>query len=99
MRLRSTLACAAAVSLAACGQDAEPFPPSGATALAWCTKTVAGTLSNCLLLQSSVPGSGSWALNFLREAHFEPALDDGAPVEISTLFHLTVNRGDAPAAP
>jgi hypothetical protein len=99
MRIAATLACAAGLSLAACGQDPEPFPPSGATATAWCTKTTAGTLAGCLLLQSSVPGSGSWALDFLRHRRIDATLDDGVPVEISMVLHLTVEREDSPAAP
>jgi hypothetical protein len=99
MRIASTLACAAGLSLAACGQDAEPFPPSGASALAWCTTTTAGTVTRCMLLQSSVPGSSGWFLEGLRNLRVDPVMKGGAPTEVSMLFHITVQREESPAAP
>jgi hypothetical protein len=99
MRIASTLACAAGLSLAACGQDPEPFPPSGATATAWCTKTAAGTLASCLVLQTSVPGNSGWVLETLRNFKVDPGIEDRAPVEVSMFFHLTVRREESPVAP
>jgi len=97
MRVGPSLTCLAALSLAACGQGAEPFPPSGATALARCIRTVAGTVADCNLLQESVPGSGAFFLEALR--NFRPDPNDWATGEISMVFHLTVNRENTPPAP
>jgi hypothetical protein len=97
MRLPRSLSCAAAFTLAACGQGADPLPPSGATALAWCTRTVVGTLANCAILQASQPGTASWFLEGLRTQRFERETD-GTPVEVSMLLHITVHRsGGEPA--
>jgi len=99
MRIASTLACAAGLALGACGQDSEPFPPSGATATAWCTRTAARTFSNCLVLQSSVPGSTGWVLETLRKVQAGPEIHDVAPIEMSMLVTLTVRREESPPAP
>ena|SRR3974390_2624674 len=99
MRIACTLACAAALSLVACGQAPEMFPPSGATAMAWCTTTTTGTVADCMLLQSSVPGSGGWFLEAFRKLRVGSVMKDGAPAEVSMLFNLTVQRGDSPPAP
>ena len=94
MRFARFLGCAAIFALAACGQEADPLPASGATALAWCTRTVAGTLANCAILQESQPGTASWFLEGLRAQRFEPAPNDGSSVEVSMLLHVTVYRED-----
>ena len=92
MRPARSLSCAAVLALVACGQEGDPVPASGATALAWCTRTVAGTLTNCAILQSSQPGTSSWFLEGLRAQRFEREPNDGTPVEVSMLLHLTVHR-------
>jgi hypothetical protein len=99
MRIACTLACATGLSLAACGQEPEPFPPSGASAIAWCTTTTTGAVGDCMLLQSSVPGRGGWFLEALRNFRVNPVMQNGAPAEVSMLFNLTVQRGDSPPAP
>ena len=98
MRLARSLSCAAALTLGACGPEAQPFTSSGATALARCTMTVEGSLAGCSILEASVPGSGDWFLARLRTERFEPALHDGTPVEISMLVRLTfLPEGGEPA--
>ena len=97
MRLVPSLICAVATALVGCGQGAEPFPPSGATALAWCTMTAVGTLDHCAILQSSVPGSAAWLLEGLQRLKLEE--NDDRPVEISMLLHVTVHREDGSSAP
>ena len=94
MRARRACPCVAALLVCACGRGPEGAPPSGASDEAWCTRTVAGTLRNCVLLRASVPEFSDWVLAFLRERRFEPE-----PVEVSTLPHLTVNRAEQPPAP
>jgi hypothetical protein len=97
MRLAS-LSCAAAFAIGACGPEAEPFPPSGATALTRCTLTTEGGLAGCAVLETSAPASKDWFLERVRAQHFEPQLDDGTPVEISVVVHFTVWRaGEEPA--
>jgi len=99
MRIASALACVAGLSLAACGQNAEPFPPSGASVTAWCTTTTTGTLADCMLLQSSDPGSRAWFLEELRNLRVDPVTRDGTPVEVSMLFKLTVQGEESPPVP
>ena len=98
MRLVRPLSCAAALALVACGPEAEPLPPSGATALVRCTMTVAGTVADCSILQSSGPGSDARFLAYLRGQRFKPGLRDGTPVEIPSLFRLTFGREDGETA-
>ncbi len=98
MHLGRSLICAAALALAACGEEADPVPPSGATALARCTRTPVGTLADCTMLASSVPGTASWFLEALRTARFELGPNEGPPRESSMLLHITVNREDGPPA-
>ncbi|HZW89934.1 MAG TPA: hypothetical protein VFF12_12705 [Myxococcaceae bacterium] len=97
MRLWSPLACAAAASLAACGQDALPFPRPGASARAWCTWTVANTLGDCIVLEASDPQSAAWFLADLRASPDPPAWNRGIPVEMSLFINFAVK--EAPSAP
>jgi len=94
MRARRACPCLAALLVCACGRGPEGAPPSGATYEAWCTKTVAGTLRNCVLLRASAPEFDDFVLDFLSERTFKPE-----PVEVSTFLHLTVSRGEQSPAP
>jgi hypothetical protein len=99
VRVRLPLSCVAALSLGACGQDALPFPPPGASARAWCTWTVANTLGECILLEASDPRSAAWFLTALRADPHPLASNGGVPVEMSLLVNLAVTDEERPPAP
>ena len=95
MRARA-LGSMAILALAACG-PAPPATSGDASTVVRCTLTVEGRLERCSVLESVDPTIDRRVLGWLEARRLDPATHEGAPVEISAVFHVRVRRDDLPA--